>query len=165
MIHHLIKHTGLVAQPTQHSTSRFCRIVESKISQKRCVIIWTSGRRIGILSLIFLQHKAKGASHNKAWIYGFSFHMNFLFQLLLIAKFQEWSLPLLCDVMGAFYQYIYFPSPPSLGMISRCSDCTVTVNAAYCTNNIGGTEHWEEYIVNDQKIILYCTHFYLDVTR
>ena len=160
MIHHLIKHTGLAGQPTQHSTSRFCRIVERKISQKRCVIIWTSGRRLGILSLIFLQHKAKGASHNKAW-----FFIPHGFLISVIAKLQEWSLPLLCDVMGAFYQYIYFPSPPSLGMISRCSDCTVTVNAAYCTNNIGETGYWEECIVNDQKIISYCTHFYLDVTR
>ena len=60
-------------------------------------------------------------------------------------------------VMGAFYQYIYFPSPPSLGMISRCSDCTVTVNAAYYTNNIGKTGYWEKWIVNDQKnhFILY----------
>ena len=36
-------------------------------------------------------------------------------------------------VMGAFYQYIYFPSQPSLGMISRCSGCRLT--AAQCTHN------------------------------
>ena len=57
----------------------------------------------------------------------------------------------LCDVMGAFYQYIYFPSLASQGMISRCSYCTVTVNAAHCTNNIGETGYWEEYIGNEKS--------------
>ena len=52
--------------------------------------------------------------------------------------------------MGAFYQYIYFPSLASQGMISRCSYCTVTVNAAHCTNNIGETGYWEEYISNEK---------------